>query len=232
MQTKERVHDWVQNVSSQFSFGGDGGNKTGRINRAKSQDRTSQMSARGGYGGGMGPMPPTATTGVGGASNNNGGGGGGAGYNLNQFYGGPVQPNLLEARLLQHQQSRMNNNNMSLMAPPAAAPTPSGGAKGINMSLPATSGGAGMDYHADEVTEFTTAVYKFPQEREDMPYRVKIPGKSVTLRHVKEYMPKKGAFRYYFKTEIDGEVCFEEETDERAKVPLFQAKIIVQCRND
>ena len=99
----------------------------------------------------------------------------------------------------------------------------------MNMSLPVGgSSGAG-----DAATEFTTAVYKFPQEREDMPYRVKIPGKFVTLRHVKEYMPKKGAFRYYFKTEIDSEVCFEEETDDRAQVPMFQNKmIIVQCRND
>ena len=105
----------------------------------------------------------------------------------------------------------------------------SGVSSNMNMSLPVGgSSGAG-----DATTEFTTAVYKFPQEREDMPYRVKIPGKFVTLRHVKEYMPKKGAFRYYFKTEIDSEVCFEEETDDRAQVPMFQNKmIIVQCRND
>ena len=30
-----------------------------------------------------------------------------------------------------------------------------------------------------------------------MPYRVKIPTKSVSLRHVKDFLPKKGAFRYH-----------------------------------
>ena len=155
-------------------------------------------------------------------SNNNQSGG----SSFNLYHGQPVQPNLLEARLLQHQASRMNNN-VSMMAPPPPPPPP---AAKMNMSLPV----AAADYQLppDTAREFTTAVYKFPQEKEDMPYRVKIPGKFVTLRHVKEFMPKKGAFRYYFKTEIDGEVCFEEETDERAQVPMFQAKIIVQCRND
>ena len=42
------------------------------------------------------------------------------------------------------------------------------------------------------------AVYTFSHEKgEPMPYRVKIPTKSVSLRHVKDFLPKKGAFRYY-----------------------------------
>ena len=44
--------------------------------------------------------------------------------------------------------------------------------------------------------ELTIAVYTFSHEKgEPMPYRIKIPSKSVTLRHVKEFLPKKGAFR-------------------------------------
>ena len=40
-------------------------------------------------------------------------------------------------------------------------------------------------------------VYTFSHEKgEPMPYRIKIPSKSVTLRHVKEFLPKKGAFRF------------------------------------
>ena len=46
--------------------------------------------------------------------------------------------------------------------------------------------------------EITVAVYTFSHEKgEPMPYRVKIPTKSVSLRHVKDFLPKKGAFRYY-----------------------------------
>ena len=46
--------------------------------------------------------------------------------------------------------------------------------------------------------EITVAVYTFSHEKgEPMPYRVKIPSKSVSLRHVKDFLPKKGAFRCY-----------------------------------
>ena len=133
-----------------------------------------------------------------------------------QFYGansGPVQPGILQQRLLETQQSR---HNVSLMSGVNQS------MKSMNVSLPVTS----------ETMEFTMAVYKYPQEKEDVPYRVRIPGKTVTLRQVKDQEPKKGSFRYYFKTEVDSEVCFEEETDERAKVPMWEGKIIVQCRND
>ena len=82
-------------------------------------------------------------------------------------------------------------------------------------------------------------MYSFPQEREDTPYRIKIPldshfgaATSVTLHKVKEHMPKKGNnYRFYFKANIDGDVCFEEERDENAHVPTIENKIVVQCRN-
>eukprot|EP00092_Neocalanus_flemingeri_P012855 GFUD01013851.1.p1 GENE.GFUD01013851.1~~GFUD01013851.1.p1 ORF type:complete len:913 (+),score=250.55 GFUD01013851.1:418-3156(+) len=80
-------------------------------------------------------------------------------------------------------------------------------------------------------TEFTVAVYTFSHEKgEPMPYRIKIPSKNVSLRHVKEFLPKKGAFRFYFKTEIDGDMCYEEETEDTNMVPLWEGKILVQCR--
>merc|ERR1719312_859621 len=80
-------------------------------------------------------------------------------------------------------------------------------------------------------TEFTVAVYTFSHEKgEPMPYRIKIPSKNVSLRHVKEFLPKKGAFRFYFKTEVDGDMCYEEETEDSTMVPLWDGKILVQCR--
>jgi len=79
--------------------------------------------------------------------------------------------------------------------------------------------------------ELTIAVYTFSHEKgEPMPYRIKIPTKNVTLRHVKDFLPKKGAFRFYFKTEIDGDMCYEEETEDSNLVPLWEGKILVQCR--
>jgi len=80
-------------------------------------------------------------------------------------------------------------------------------------------------------SEVTVAVYTFCHERgEPMPYRIKIPTKLVTLKAVKDFLPKKGAFRFYFKTEIDNEACFEEETEDSNPVPLWDGKVLVQCR--
>merc|ERR1712107_897669 len=71
--------------------------------------------------------------------------------------------------------------------------------------------------------ELTIAVYTFSHEKgEPMPYRIKIPSK--------EFLPKKGAFRFYFKTEIDGDMCYEEETEDSNLVPLWDGKVLVQCR--
>jgi hypothetical protein len=74
-------------------------------------------------------------------------------------------------------------------------------------------------------------------EKDDVPYRIKLPldfgqEHTVTLHKVKEHMPKKGtSYRFYFKANIDGDICFEEETDNNALVPTFDGKINVQCRD-
>ena len=84
-------------------------------------------------------------------------------------------------------------------------------------------------------------MYSFPQEREDTPYRIKIPidvqfgqSKVVSLGKIKEHMPKKGNnYRFFFKcVDSDGQEYFDEESDENAFVPSFGSKIIVQCRRE
>jgi len=79
-------------------------------------------------------------------------------------------------------------------------------------------------------SEYTVAVYTFSHEKDPMPYRIRIPSKAVTLRAVKDLLPKKGAFRFYFKTEVEGEACYEEETEDSNLVPLWDTKVLVQCR--
>ena len=44
-----------------------------------------------------------------------------------------------------------------------------------------------------ENADFTTVVFSFCDEQ--FPYRTKIPGRPVTLRQFKEYLPKKGSYR-------------------------------------
>jgi len=47
---------------------------------------------------------------------------------------------------------------------------------------------------------------------------------------LKTFSPRKEASDY-FKTEVDGDVCLEEETEDTSQVPLWEGKVIVQCRN-
>lgn len=44
--------------------------------------------------------------------------------------------------------------------------------------------------------DVTTVMFTFCDEQ--FPYRTKIPGKQVTLRQFKDYLPKKGNYRYVF----------------------------------
>ena len=86
---------------------------------------------------------------------------------------------------------------------------------------------------ANNPSTITVVVFRFPQERESTPYRVKIPHGNLTLADIKAAMPKKGSnFRFYFKTLVDGEACFEQEILETALVPTWEGTVVVQCRND
>ncbi|XP_069697428.1 axin isoform X2 [Periplaneta americana] len=82
-----------------------------------------------------------------------------------------------------------------------------------------------------EGSEFTTVVFSFCDEQ--FPYRTKIPGRPVTLRQFKEYLPKKGSYRYFFKTEcddLDTRVIQEEITDDNEVLPLWEGKIMAQVK--
>ncbi|XP_023727418.1 axin isoform X2 [Cryptotermes secundus] len=82
-----------------------------------------------------------------------------------------------------------------------------------------------------EGPEFTTVVFSFCDEQ--FPYRTKIPGRAITLRQFKEYLPKKGSYRYFFKTEcddLDMKVIQEEITDDNEVLPLWEGKIMAQVK--
>ena len=86
---------------------------------------------------------------------------------------------------------------------------------------------------ASDPSTITVVVYRFPQEKESTPYRVKIPHGNLTLFDIKAAMPKKVTnCRFYFKTLVDGEACFEQEIVETSLVPTWEGTVIVQCRND
>ncbi|XP_020287994.1 axin isoform X2 [Pseudomyrmex gracilis] len=79
--------------------------------------------------------------------------------------------------------------------------------------------------------DFTTVVFNFCDEQ--FPYRTKIPGRNVTLKQFKEYLPKKGSYRYFFKTEcedLDTRVIQEEITDDTEVLPLWEGKVMAQVK--
>ncbi|KAL0131782.1 hypothetical protein PUN28_002969 [Cardiocondyla obscurior] len=79
--------------------------------------------------------------------------------------------------------------------------------------------------------DFTTIVFSFCDEQ--FPYRTKIPGHNVTLKQFKEYLPKKGNYRYFFKTEcedLDTKVIQEEITDDAEVLPLWEGKVMAQVK--
>ncbi|KAK4874438.1 hypothetical protein RN001_013798 [Aquatica leii] len=79
--------------------------------------------------------------------------------------------------------------------------------------------------------ESTTVVFSFCDEQ--FPYRTKIPGRQITLNKFKEYLPKKGNYRYFFKTECEelgNQVIQEEVSNDLEIVPLYEGKIMAQVK--
>jgi len=87
---------------------------------------------------------------------------------------------------------------------------------------------AGIMQNSDEVT---TVVFSFCDEQ--FPYRTKIPGSQITLKQFKEYLPKKGNYRYFFKTvceELDNQVIQEEVSSDSDILPLWEGRINAQVK--
>ena len=78
-----------------------------------------------------------------------------------------------------------------------------------NQSLPLTAmSGASISGSAPPGNgDSITAKYVFPQSKDELPFLVKIPisNSPITLGDVKRHLPKKGIYRFFFKTDMDGE---------------------------
>ncbi|XP_020715291.1 axin isoform X1 [Ceratitis capitata] len=75
--------------------------------------------------------------------------------------------------------------------------------------------------------ESTTVVFSFCDE--EYPYRTKIPGSQPTLKQFKDYLPKKGNFRFFFKTHCEdpeSPVIQEEIVNDGDILPLFEGKVM------
>ena len=82
-------------------------------------------------------------------------------------------------------------------------------------------------------SEYTHARYLFISSKDSTPFLVKIPKlPPITLGDVKRHLPMKGFYRFFFKTEINGEEVFQQEDLDSAEVPLWKDTVYVRCSND
>ena len=154
-------------------------------------------------------------------------------FGMSQSFSGSqypsVDPSYLASRL-QHEQSMQQQHHHqtrhNMMTSSASL------LSGSNISM-ASSGSLQHPAPSNDPKVITTVVYRFPQDKDDMPYRVKIHSAHPTLLDIKQSIPKKGNnYRFYFKTKVDGEACFEQEINELVPVPMWECSIVVHCRND
>ncbi|XP_045497701.1 axin isoform X2 [Colias croceus] len=102
-------------------------------------------------------------------------------------------------------------------------------ARGGGSKSSSTSGGGGG---AGSGGEHTVVVAHFLDE--SVPYRFKVPASPLTLRTFKEYLPRKGNYRYFFKTEcadLDNTVIQEEVSSDSDTLPMFEGKVMARVKS-
>jgi len=63
---------------------------------------------------------------------------------------------------------------------------------------------------------------------EEVPYMTRVQARQITLKQFKQLMPRKGNYRYFFKTEcrdFASGVIQEEVTEDSAPLPLWDGKV-------
>ncbi|XP_063534258.1 axin isoform X3 [Cydia strobilella] len=79
--------------------------------------------------------------------------------------------------------------------------------------------------------EHTVVVVAFLDEA--VPYRFKVPQVPLTLRTFKDFLPRRGNYRYFFKTEcadLDNTVIQEEVSNDADTLPMFDGKVMARVK--
>lgn len=98
-------------------------------------------------------------------------------------------------------------------------------------SSSASGGGGGGSGGLGSAEPHTVVVVTFHDE--NMPYRIKMPAHPLTLKVFKDYLPRKGNYRYFFKTNCaDLDTVIQEEVSNDADtLPMFEGKVMARVKS-
>ncbi|XP_048482934.1 axin [Plutella xylostella] len=97
-----------------------------------------------------------------------------------------------------------------------------------------TSGGSKSSGSGSNTSDAPCTVVVMTFLDEAVPYRIKVPASPLTLRVFKEYLPRKGNYRYFFKTEcadLDNTVIQEEVSNDGDVLPMFEGKVMARVKS-
>ncbi|CAB3253142.1 unnamed protein product [Arctia plantaginis] len=96
--------------------------------------------------------------------------------------------------------------------------------RGSGSKSSSTSGGGAVETHTVVVVTFLD---------ENVPYRFKVPASPLTLKTFKEYLPRKGNYRYFFKTNCaDLDTVIQEEVScDSETLPMFEGKVMARVKS-
>ncbi|KAJ8728364.1 hypothetical protein PYW08_016749 [Mythimna loreyi] len=96
--------------------------------------------------------------------------------------------------------------------------------RGSGSKSSSASGGGGAEAHTVVVVTFLD---------EHVPYRFKVPAAPLTLKTFKDYLPRKGNYRYFFKTNCtDLDTVIQEEVScDSDTLPMFEGKVMARVKS-
>ncbi|XP_063708556.1 axin [Culicoides brevitarsis] len=138
-----------------------------------------------------------------------------------------LAPSASSAMTLDDTKRKIEEENKKLANKRYLPPPPAPPAQNVTILPPAIPAKPQQSLIQDS-SSYTIAVYSFCDE--DVPYRIKLPGSAPpTLKQFKDNLPKKGNYRFFFKTrcdDVDSGVIQEEINNDNEVLPLFEGKVM------
>jgi axin 1 len=135
------------------------------------------------------------------------------------------------------QRSDIIDSGISVLSSSVAALSVSSRSPGSGVPLPSDpnwKSGRGNGNGNGSTGKLIQAIIIYEDDPNDVvPYGLKVPAR-VTLGFLKDKIPKKGTFRYFFKrhsSSVEGSVIQEEITRDEQTLPVFEGKVVATLKS-